>query len=140
MEKRRQELMRQRRSWGDSTPGDGAKSGKLINGLVDHCLQTYKAAAAQLDVPTLNPSPLIPAKPNPISTQGWSINNLISSYPNFKPIRRISVFSRAALNPTELEKYDKEGTPVIIEDLHKNARWPDEFDLKWFQTNGPPSG
>ena len=128
--------MRQKRSWGDSTPGDGAKSGKLI----DHCLATYKAAAAQLDVPTLNPSSLISAKPNPISAQGWSINNLIASYHNFKLIRRISVFNRAALNPTELEKYDKEGIPVIFEDFHKNSRWPHEFDLKWFQTNGPPSG
>ena len=140
MERHRQELMRQTRSWGDSTTGDGVKSDELATGLLDHCLETYKAAAVQLDVSARNPvHPPISTKPKPISAREWSIDDLIASHPNFKPIRRISAFHKAALNPTELERSDKEGKPVIIENFHKCSRWPQEFNLEWFKTNGPSS-
>lgn len=130
--------MQQNRSWGDSTTDDGVKSGELTTDVLDHCLVTYKAAAVQLDVSARNPvHPPISAKPKLISAREWSIDNLIDSHPNFKPVRRISAFHKAALNPTELERSDQEGIPVIIENLHKSTRWPQEFNLEWFKTNGP---
>ncbi|KAK2466776.1 hypothetical protein APHAL10511_001034 [Amanita phalloides] len=134
MEKRRQEWMR-----GDSTPSTA--TGSLAQEAVTHCLATYQATAALFEASAMNSTPLhfpaISAIPGPVSARSLSLDHLLSLSPNFKPVPRISTFKRAKLNPSDLEKYDAAGVPIIVEDLHKHPRWPREFDADWFKSHGP---
>ncbi|KAF8623479.1 hypothetical protein AX15_006263 [Amanita polypyramis BW_CC] len=141
MERRRQQLIQDRRSWGDPTPRDPAKSGSAPREVVNHCLATYKTTAARLGISPMKfslpqQSP-ISARRMPISVQGWSFDDLVSKSSNFKAVRRISALNKASLNPAELDKYDKEGVPLIIEDFHRHPRWPHEFTLEHFKSHGP---
>ena len=146
MEKRRQLFMQNKAAWGDLTPGHTTKSGitQLPRETLDQCRATYTAATTRFDSsPTMITNPSHPPAPTTdhksFPMQDLSLDTLTLRFPNFKHVRRVSALSDKALKAQEIEKYDSEGIPTIIEDWHKRLDWPKEFNLDWFKAKCPAS-
>jgi hypothetical protein len=66
-----------------------------------------------------------------ISTAGWTLPAILESSKKFRPIPRISC-NKIDLQ-TEIDDYEKNGVPCIIEGWHNHEKWPkDLFNVDSF--------
>ncbi|KAI0637005.1 hypothetical protein C8Q77DRAFT_1051081 [Trametes polyzona] len=67
-----------------------------------------------------------------ISAKDWSVPELCEKYSNFEPVRRISALMGNDALRKELEAYDRDGVPLVVEDWHRHESWShDIFNLEW---------
>ncbi|KNZ78408.1 hypothetical protein J132_00771 [Termitomyces sp. J132] len=75
------------------------------------------------------PSPL----DSRISTCGWIFEDLLKKGKRFRPVPRVPLKEATKA----IIRFDKDGVPLIIEDLHKESGWPKEdFHPDWLKDNG----
>ncbi|KAF8637328.1 hypothetical protein AX17_002829 [Amanita inopinata Kibby_2008] len=143
MERHRRRLMQERLHWGDPTPSHPcAKSGGAWpREILTQPPANHPSTSVLFSASSMNPRPT--AQPSrddrwkPILTNGWSLEQLISSGSNFRPVRRVSAHDKVALSAA-LAEHDKGGEPLIIGGWHKYPCWPhNEFNLDWFKLHGP---
>ena len=70
----------------------------------------------------------------PLTSAGWSLNQLVTRGPRFREIPRVSV-SDQNLEAT-IHQHETSGVPLVIEGMHEHETWPTAtFDLQWLQDN-----
>ncbi|KAF6763941.1 hypothetical protein DFP72DRAFT_873813 [Ephemerocybe angulata] len=71
---------------------------------------------------------------SPISTQGWTFENVLSYGTNFRSIERVSATSSDTDIQQAIKRYEDEGIPIIIEGWQNHDKWPKGlFELDSFQ-------
>ncbi|KAF5315534.1 hypothetical protein D9611_004889 [Ephemerocybe angulata] len=71
---------------------------------------------------------------SPISTQGWTFENVLGYGTNFRSIERVSATSSDTDIQQAIKRYEDEGIPIIIEGWQNHDKWPKGlFELDSFQ-------
>lgn len=72
------------------------------------------------------------------STRNWTLEGILNQGLNFQAVPRVSVMSDT-LSQT-IQDYESKGIPLVIEDFHKDPRWPQHlFTLDKFIAGTSPS-
>lgn len=72
----------------------------------------------------------------PISTKGWTADNLIALSEQFYLVQRVRANS-ASLSQ-EIEKFERSGVPLVVEGWQDHPHWPKStFDIDWLASHGP---
>lgn len=72
------------------------------------------------------------------STRNWSLQGILSQGSNFRAADRVSALSTTLHEA--IDHHEREGLPLVIEDLHKRRQWPHHiFTLDQF-CSGTPHG
>lgn len=73
-----------------------------------------------------------------ISTEGWSLEFLVSLSENFHPIERVKATALKDDIAQAIARYEEDGIPTIIEGWHEHEQWPKEmFTLDFFREHTP---
>ncbi|KAF5380865.1 hypothetical protein D9615_004049 [Tricholomella constricta] len=146
IEQQRKKLMAARPIWGERRdihhvpePHQNPASGQC------NCLAAsspISSNASRLDVSSIRDmnnviEPLSPSPVIRISTYGWSLESILCTGKQFRPIPRLSA-SGSTTTMKEITKYERGGLPLIIEGFHKDPKWPrDKFRPEWLEAHGP---
>ncbi|GJE95153.1 hypothetical protein PsYK624_113340 [Phanerochaete sordida] len=112
------------------------KEEEFVNDVAMHEASTSAAALRRpprqpATVSVQRPSAANDSPPSRISSKGWSLQSLLE-HGNFEHVRRVSALLPREQLLRELERYEHDGQPLIIEDWHQHPQWPkDLFDMKW---------
>ncbi|KAG7447928.1 uncharacterized protein BT62DRAFT_979758 [Guyanagaster necrorhizus] len=70
-------------------------------------------------------------------TKEWSLEGLLQKGKRFFPVPRVSAVAGGQSLEGTLEQYDRNTTPLVIEDWHKHVGWlGQKFNLEWFREHG----
>ncbi|KAI0647021.1 hypothetical protein C8Q79DRAFT_907570 [Trametes meyenii] len=85
------------------------------------------------NTPKDNPTPSTSNMPPPrVSTRGWDISDMCSTYASFKEVPRLSALEGADVLHKALDDYEKGGIPLIIDNWQHHPKWPaDVFSMDW---------
>ncbi|KAG5354022.1 hypothetical protein C0989_009718 [Termitomyces sp. Mn162] len=132
VEEHRKKLMANNPTWGDRFTH--VADGPCENPDDNLCSCEVGASTLSTPVDLMNhvvnpPSPL----DSRISTCGWIFEDLLKKGKRFRPVPRVPLKEATKA----IIRFDKDGVPLIIEDLHKESGWPKEdFHPDWLKDNG----
>lgn len=73
-----------------------------------------------------------------VTAKDWSASDLCSKYASFEHVDRVSALAKPEVLSKALEKYERDGIPLVLEEWDQHPNWPkDIFSLEWLlQTSG----
>ncbi|KAL1947864.1 hypothetical protein VTO73DRAFT_13588 [Trametes versicolor] len=76
-----------------------------------------------------------------VTAKDWSASDLCSKYASFEHVDRVSALAKPEVLSKALEKYERDGIPLVLEEWDQHPNWPkDIFSLEWLlQTSGDKS-
>ncbi|KLO11872.1 hypothetical protein SCHPADRAFT_830444 [Schizopora paradoxa] len=64
---------------------------------------------------------------NTVTTKGWTLESLLETGKNFRPIERISALDDPEEIKRKVQEYEDKNIPLIVEDCHKHKYWNEEL-------------
>ncbi|KAG6918137.1 hypothetical protein DXG01_016326 [Tephrocybe rancida] len=137
VEERRKKLMANNPAWGDRLRRSTHVAGGTRENPDETVCDCEVKGASTPAASTILMNNVVAPPPPPvtrISTQGWTLENILKKGKCFKLVPR-----EPHQNATDaIIKFERYGVPLIIDGLHKLPQWPkDDFSPEWLADHGP---